>query len=428
MARRQSAEHPRAPRWFAWVALCAALLPSLAACGSESAPDPNEGAKIQWVAGLPAAGALVVQPTPAPGAASGAGASGQPTPPAGASAQPTAAVAGVPGSALTAEELATYQPNELGMIPIVEYHQFTTNPAEAAQFVRTIDDFRADLQWFYEHDFYVVPLEDIILNRIAAPPGKHPLAITFDDSQAGQFRYLIAADGSVTIDPDSAVGVMEAFYAEHPDFGRGGFFGVLPYACFDWTAEVAEPEQTAYCAQKLDFLLASGYEIGNHTLNHVSVQYLDGETFRAEVGGAVEALQAFNPAIEANIFVVPFGMYPAYDTEDGLQQREWMRSGFDYNGSTVQLIGSLMVGAEWAPAPVSVNWDMLWIPRIQACDCEAVGGGGYDTWLPTFEALDYMLYVSDGNPQTVTVPLALPAELDGLLDESKLGDRELIRY
>lgn len=424
MARRPSTDRRRAPRWLMVVMVCVLALPALAACGSESAPDPNVGSRIQWVAGLPASGAPVAQPTAVivdPAAAA--------TVPAGAVAQPTAAPAVLPpGASLTAEELAAYQPNELGMIPIVEYHQFTTDPAEAAQFVRTIDDFRADLQWFYEHDFYVVPLKDVILNRIAAPPGKHPLAITFDDSQAGQFRYLIAADGSVTIDPESAVGVMEAFYAEHPDFGRGGFFGVLPYACFDWNAGGSETEQTPFCAQKIDFLLANGYEIGNHTLNHASIQYVDNDTFRAELGGAVEALQAYNPAIEANIFVVPFGMYPAYDTEEGLQQREWMRSGFEYNGSTVQLIGSLMVGAEWAPAPVSINWDMLWIPRIQACDCEALGGGGYDTWLPTFEALAYMLYVSDGNPQTVTVPLALPAELEGTLDESKLGERELIRY
>jgi peptidoglycan/xylan/chitin deacetylase (PgdA/CDA1 family) len=415
-----------AQRWVAWVMACVVLLPALAACGSESQPDPNAGTQIQWTAGLPAAGAPAAQPTAAP--AADAGAAAAPTTPAGAVAvQPTAA-APTGGAPLTAAQLAEIQPNELGMIPIVEYHQFTTNPDEKAQFVRTIDDFRSDLQWFYEHDFYVVPLKSIIENRIAAPAGKHPMAITFDDSQAGQFRYLIAADGSVTIDPDSAMGVMEEFYAAHPDFGRGGFFGVLPYACFDWNASASEPEQSQFCKQKIDFLLANGYEVGNHTLNHTSIQSIDNDTFRAEIGGAVLALQGYNPAVEANIFVVPFGMYPAYDTPEGQQQREWMQNGFEYDGQSFLLIGSLMVGAEWAPSPASLNWDSLWIPRIQACDCEELGGGGYDTWLPTFEALEYLLYTSDGNPATVTVPYDLPAEIDGTLDETRLNGSELIRY
>src|SRR3954469_19049974 len=114
------------------------------------------------------------------------------------------------------------------MIPVLEYHVITTDQSQEAQFTRTVDDFKADLQWLYDHDFYVVPLKDVIADAISAPAGKHPVVLTFDDSTAGQFRYLIGADGSVSIDPDSAVGMMEAFYAAHPDFGRGGFFAVLP--------------------------------------------------------------------------------------------------------------------------------------------------------------------------------------------------------
>ena len=83
------------------------------------------------------------------------------------------------------------------------------------------------MQWLYDNNFHVVSVRDIVENTINAPAGKHPVALTFDDSTSGQFRYLIAADGSVTIDPDSGVGIMEAFYAQHPDFGRGGYFAVI---------------------------------------------------------------------------------------------------------------------------------------------------------------------------------------------------------
>jgi peptidoglycan/xylan/chitin deacetylase (PgdA/CDA1 family) len=419
----------RARRLLTLTAFVVLLLPALAACGDE-APDPNEGSQIQWTAGLPGQGApATAEPATSPADAAVVVTEPAPTEAPPAAPEPTTPPpADPPGAVLSPDELAQYQPNELGMIPIVEYHMFTTDPTEKAQFVRPIEDFRKDLQWFYERGFYVVPLKDVVLNRIAAPAGKRPLVITFDDSHAGQFRFLIGDDGTLTVDPNSAVGVMEEFYTTYPDFGRGGFFGVLPYACFDWTATAAEPDQSALCGEKIDFLLANGYEIGNHTLNHASVQNVDNDTFKAELGGAIEALQAYNPNVEANIFVVPFGMYPAYDTPEGKQQREWMQTGFEYNGRTVQLLGSLMVGAEWAPSPVSVNWDMLWIPRIQACDCADLGGGGYDTWLPTFEALGYMLYVSDGNPDTITVPSQVPAELSGTLDESRLDGKQLIRY
>jgi hypothetical protein len=217
---------------------------------------------------------------------------------------------------------------------------------------------------------------------------------------------------------------METFYAEHPDFGRGGFFGVLPHACFNWQGTEAEPDQTEYCQQKLEWLLANGYEIGNHTLNHASIQDVDDETFKTEIGGAIEALQEIVPAIEANIFVVPFGMYPL--AEDHEQQREWMRDGFEYNGGTVRLLASLMVGSNPASSPVSTDWDPMWTPRIQACaDQETCLD---ETWKPFFESDPDLLYTSDGNPDTITIPTDQPSALDGTFDAAKAGDLAVIEY
>ncbi|MGH2562018.1 MAG: polysaccharide deacetylase family protein, partial [Thermomicrobiales bacterium] len=333
----------------------------------------------------------------------------------------------LPSGPLTAEARVELQPNELGQIPILEYHNFTTDPDDEEQFIRTYDHFRADLEWLYEHNFYVVPLRDIFLNQIAAPAGKHPVALTFDDSTADQFRFLINDDGSVEIDPNSAVGVMEAFYGEHPDFGRGGFFGVLPTACFNRQGTTAESDQTPYCEQKLRWLLDNGYEVGNHTLNHESIQDVDDETFKTEIGGAIAALQEIVPEIEADIFVVPFGMYPLADEREN--QREWMRNGFEYNGGTVHLLGSLQVGSNPAVSPVSTEWDPMWTPRIQAFNQDVLDDwGGLDTWFPSFESDPTMLYVSDGNPDTITIPSDQPPALDGTFDPAKADGKEVIEY
>ena len=50
-------------------------------------------------------------------------------------------------------------------------------------------------------------MRDLITNSINAPAGKHPAVLTFDDSTAGQFNYIINDDGTTTIDPDSGVAI-----------------------------------------------------------------------------------------------------------------------------------------------------------------------------------------------------------------------------
>ena len=423
----------------------------LAACGG----GDDEGAQVQWIEGTPPpefiAGVLAggqtptAVPTPADTDADTAPNAG-PTPtsqpqsaettaPPSATAAPPADL--VTGGRLTEDQLAEFQPNELGVIPVLEYHVFTTDPDQEAQFARTIDDFKADLQWLYDNGFSVVPLKDVVQNNIRAPAGKKPVVLTFDDSTAGQFRYLIGADGGVTIDPNSAVGVMEAFYAAHPDFGRGGFFGVLPNEafCFSWQLEEREDDQNEYCGQKLTWLLDNGYEVGNHTLNHTDLRDLDDDEFLEEVGGAIDALKAYDARIEANILVMPFGNYP--DVETKQHQRAWLREGFTWEGNDYLIIACLMVGSNPTESPVSTEFDSMWIARMQVFDedanvedAEGNPETTIDDWFDLFEEDPGRLYTSDGDPNIVTVPNELPASTVDSLDTDKVEaeGKELVRY
>ncbi|MER3486326.1 MAG: hypothetical protein C4345_10480, partial [Chloroflexota bacterium] len=207
-------------RWTALEPFLIAIvfLAGLTGCGGQSA-----GRNIAWQTGTPPS----TEPAPPPELTTQApAAEGQPSPSPSPTVPPAPATTADAGATLTPEQLRQLRPNELGFIPVLEYHNFVEDPKDEAQFARPLDDFRADLRWLYEHDFYVIPLRDLILNRIAAPAGKRPVVLTFDDSYASQFRVLVNADGTWTIDPDSAVGIMEEFFAAHPDFGRGGFFAV----------------------------------------------------------------------------------------------------------------------------------------------------------------------------------------------------------
>lgn len=430
----------RVSRAFMLLALFLVML-VLAACGGD-----DESAQIHWIEGTPPpeyiaqlnGGSSETPTTPADQGESGADSEptattepqqAEPTlEPTTTTAPPETPVTGVK---LTDEQLTEFQPNELGLVPVLEYHVFTTDPDQEAQFTRTIDDFKADLQWLYDNGFYVVPLKDVIQNTIKAPAGKKPVSLTFDDSSVGQFRYLIAGDGSVTIDPDSAVGVMESFYAAHPDFGRGGFFAVLPpeYFCFSWQGEEREDDQNKYCGQKLTWLLDNGYEIGNHTRNHTDLLNVDDDTFREELAGAVLDLQEYDPRIEANILAMPFGNYPDLETKQ--QQRKWLKDGFTWDGADYLIIGSLMVGSNPTYSPVSTEWDSMWIARIQAFDKDAnVDGDGIDVWFSIFENDPGQLYTSDGDANTVTVPEDLPVSLDGTLNTDRIEaeGKELVRY
>src|SRR5262249_40868037 len=158
---------------------------------------------IQWIPGTPPGEVAQIElpaPTeatsPTATAADAEAATTAPTPTKQPAAAPSATAPAqgadaATGRKLTAQELKRFKPGELGQIPVIEYHTLVADPADEAQFARPIADFRADLNWLYKHDFYIVPLRDVIQNQIKAPAGKHPVVLTFDDSYASQFRYLI---------------------------------------------------------------------------------------------------------------------------------------------------------------------------------------------------------------------------------------------
>jgi hypothetical protein len=307
------------------------------------------------------------------------------------------------------------QPNELGQVLILEYHVFTTDPAQKGQWVRTIDDFRADLEWLYEHDFAVVPLRDVYLNQIAAPRGKHPVVLTFDDGTAGQFRFLPQPDGTLRVDPNSAVGVMEAMFAAHPDFGRGGHFAVLPFNCFHVPDE---PDQTPYCQAKLRWLDAHCYGVGNHTTGHTDLRDVDDATFKSTIADAITWADAAAPHASADILTMPFGNYP--DAEKHPEQVRWLHDGFAYEGKQVHLLGTLMVGGGLAPSPVSVVWDPYKVPRIQASEDVLA------YWRQYCEENEDLLYTSDGDPTTITVPRHPPPQLQGAFAASHAAGRRIV--
>ena len=272
-------------------------------------------------------------------------------------------------------------PNELGRVMILEYHKIDY-PEE--RWTRTPENFRRDLETLYAKGYRLINLGDLLDRRIQIPAGTTPVVLTFDDSSPGQFRY-VEANGSVQIDPKSAIGVLEAFIAEKPDFGRGGTFYVLPGA--------SKPNrlfnQPEYEGRKLQYLVSHGYEIGNHTLWHANLAKYPEATVRAQVAEAQVWIQRHVPDYKTRSIALPHGVYPT--------DVSWVLHG-SAKGTTYNHDAVLMVAGGPAPSPFSRTFDPVRLPRIQAVERDLA------YWLNYFDKNPNERFVSDGDANSVTVP------------------------
>jgi len=356
------------------------LLPLLAACSASGSGD--EGEAISWHDAEPTATAPI-SPSPSSDLAS-------------------PAVTPVPGgyvsdnTTLSQAELDRYQPNELGRIPILMYHAFTTNPDKLDDWTITPDIFIEDLTWLYEHDFYVVSIHDMIHNELNVPPGKHPVVLTFDDASSGQFRLLKDDEGEFYPDPVTAVGIMEGFFDKHPEFGRGGFFSVLPYNCFHKDGEVTT------CEERLTWLADHGYELGNHTWGHQELTDVSDETLMEQVAETKIWLdeRVTGEANMSGMLVLPYGAFPSYDW-----QLQMLRDGFTYDGQTITLSGIIGVQGGPSVSPSSGDWTRWDIARFN------MDRATWGYWKSQIETGGITVFTSDGNPGTVTIPNEIPADV-----------------
>jgi len=281
---------------------------------------------------------------------------------------------------LAAAGTQTLAPNELGRVMILEYHKIDY-PEE--RWTRTPENFRRDLETLYTRGYRLLALNDLLDGRINVPAGTTPVVLTFDDSSPGQFRY-VARDGQLEIDPKSGIGVLEAFIRERPDFGRAATFYVLPGA--------SRPNklfnQDEYAGKKLQFLVAHGYEIGNHTLWHANLGKYEEPVVRGQIAEAQVWIQRHVPDYRPRTLALPHGVYPKDVT--------WAVRG-TAKGSSYQHDAILMVAGGPAPSPFARNFDALHLPRIQAVEHDLA------YWLGYFEKHPGERFVSDGDPAAVTV-------------------------
>jgi peptidoglycan/xylan/chitin deacetylase (PgdA/CDA1 family) len=312
-----------------------------------------------------------------------------------------------PGAAMRVAPTApTYTPNEVGLIPILEYHsiggepEFVGGPRYDARGLNiSPQTFRTHLRLMYAAGWYPVNMRDAVSPRLAVPRGKIPVVITFDDARPSQFRYR--KDGS--LDPDCAVGILEEFHRLHPDWSRRASFYVLPENGRDdrFYDNGVPFDQDGLETRKLRFLLRQGYEIGNHSTTHRSMYCLSARTLRWEMAECQRYFSRQAPGIVMETMALPYGIAPCDPyLWDVLLAGE--SGGTHYRHRCI-------LWADGGPAypPIHRKFDPRLITRILPTP------GNVERWIVALKPGSATApYVSDGDPNTITVPADHKDEVD----------------
>jgi len=301
-----------------------------------------------------------------------------------------------PNEEETQIDLAEIKANEAGQIMILEWHVIGE---KEGRWSRTYENFRRDLETLYAKGYRLVSLRDVVTNNIAVEAGYTPVVLTFDDGTEGHFRY-IEKDGERIIDPNCAVGILKSFAEEHPDFGLEATFYINYYTPFG---------QKDSWQDKIKEIIDLGMDLGNHTVNHKKLNQLSQGEVAMEIGKMVQMVEEIVPGYKLDTLALPHGINP--------KDVSWAVNG-EYEGISYHNKAILLVGAGPIKSPVVKGFNAAKLPRIQVFQEE------FDKWLTYFDNNPDKRYISDGNPGTI----AVPAEHAHLIDESKIGDKELIIY
>jgi hypothetical protein len=217
-----------------------------------------------------------------------------------------AVVAALPFRWLAAPPLP---PNELGRIPILEYHVIGTYDA---RFTVSQEHFRRDLQFMYDRGFRPVNVSDLLAKKIDLPAGLSPVVFTFDDASPSQFRYL-ERNGELVIDPTSAIGIWIEFQKTHPDWGNKATFCLLSGAnaghnFFGYTG--IEGQKTAWRFKKVRWLADHGFELCNHTLWHAQLGKYSDAVVQEQIARGQLAIDSAVPNNKVLTFCLPLGSWP----------------------------------------------------------------------------------------------------------------------
>lgn len=313
---------------------------------------------------------------------------------------------------ITNDILLEKKVNELGKVPIMMYHgivnqeetEYIGGNVDKDGYNRTSNAFRSDLEFYYQNGYRMIRLIDYVNGEIDVELGLSPIILTFDDGNQNNFNVLGKDDaGNLIIDPDCAVGILEEFKKKYPDFNVTATFFVMNNLF----------NQKEYDEEIMKWLVANGYDIGNHTTNHANFTNITTSKTEEVVGKMYQKLESILGDKYVPIIALPYGS-PYKKTHENYPH---IIKG-EYKGFTYETKALLRVGWDSEVSPFDKNFDQTFLKRCRAYDNNGVE---FDIKM-VFKNLENTRYISDGDKDTITIKEK---------NASKLADnliKEIIKY
>ena len=303
--------------------------------------------------------------------------------------KPAARESELPAAPKTTEQpLPGLAANEFGQIPIVMHHMIRGD--RVGEYDQTPAEFRAELGYLWRHGYVPVNVGDLANADLDIPAGTTPVGFTFDDATTYQIDFTASGD----VKPQTAVGIMLEFARAHPGFVPRGTFYVnrLPFG------------SKANAKRALRWLTRNGFEIGNHTHDHIPLRGLADDQVRKQLATGAEAIREVLPNYRIRSMSLPLGSLP---------KNSRLAVSGSWRDKQYGPYAVLLVGANPAPSPFSSTFDRAAIPRIRTSHAGWDGEVDYAFayWMQYFEQNPRARYVSDGDPRTVVVPKGATARV-----------------
>lgn len=283
--------------------------------------------------------------------------------------------------AAKAAAAAKVRANELGQIPVIMFHRVIEKPATHDD--RTPQQFRADLERLAKDGYVPITAAELVTGRIDIPAGRHPVVLTFDDSSPSQ----LAMDELGQVKPDTAVAILQDVARNNPGF--------RPVATFFVTRDMFGKTTPEEKSQMLLWLKQNGFDIGNHTRDHLNLLGKSQKQVMGEIAAGQRLVTDLEGAAPITL-ALPYGNQP--------RKKEWAATGKS-GPTSYKHAGVFLAGYTPAAAPFNKNFDPLGIPRIRAMDKKGDCSQFCSTaWLDWLKSNPDQRYTSDGDPQTVAFP------------------------
>lgn len=262
---------------------------------------------------------------------------------------------------VAARETSVRVPNQLGRIPILEYHLIGDKDG---RWMVERGRFRRQLELLYERGYRPITVAELVDGKIDLPAGQSPVVVTFDDASPSQFGY-VERNGQLEVDPNSAVGIWLSFHAAHPDWGNKAVFCMLSGAAAGrsfFGDKGIEGQKSEWRMKKVRFLAEQGFELCNHTLWHANLGHIGDNLVREQIARGALAIDSAVSGYRVRTFALPLGVWPK---NRGLASAGSWRDPKSGRETHYKNDAVLMVAGGAARSPFDPQFDPQRLPRVQ---------------------------------------------------------------